>query len=293
VNTRRFFWFKLKNTFFDSDDMRLIEGQENGAQYIIFWQKLLLRAIDQVKPGLLRYKEDIPYDDKILSTVTKTDIDIVRSAIKLFTQLKMIEMRSNGDIWVPEIEDLVGSETSWAKYKRIERRKPRLLDNVQDVSKKVQAEKRREEKSKEEGNARPSASLPASEKGKRAKNEYPPDFETFWASYPLKKEKRGALKAWKARLKEGIEPADLIAAGRAYAAECERKRTAPDYIKHPATFLGPNEPWRDYIGTPADEVRPEGKKCPACGQVAVTSSAECMFCGADYLVKEAASVAAK
>ncbi|QNB45859.1 hypothetical protein BR63_05735 [Thermanaerosceptrum fracticalcis] len=80
---------------------------------------------------------------------------------------------------------------------------------------------------------------------------YSPEFETFWSHYPRKVEKKGAYKCWNTRLKEGVSPEDMIMAAKNYAAECKRKNTEEQYIKHPKTFLGPNTPFMEYV--PKDE----------------------------------------
>ncbi len=78
-------------------------------------------------------------------------------------------------------------------------------------------------------------------------NIYTCEFEEFWSHYPRKKEKKKAFTKWKARLKEGYKPEDLIKAAINYANECKKKETEETYIKHGATFLGPDKPFEDYI----------------------------------------------
>jgi len=78
---------------------------------------------------------------------------------------------------------------------------------------------------------------------------YPAAFEQWWKSYPRKKEKRAAFIKWKASLKKGATEEELQEAADGYAEECEKRGTAEVYTKHPATFLGPSEAWRDYLGT--------------------------------------------
>ncbi|MDI6868546.1 MAG: hypothetical protein QMD88_03115 [Coprothermobacterota bacterium] len=75
---------------------------------------------------------------------------------------------------------------------------------------------------------------------------YPQDFETFWSAYPRRIEKRRAFRAWQARLREGISPETLINCARNYAEYVLLKGTAECYIKHPATFLGPDRPFEDW-----------------------------------------------
>ena len=84
-----------------------------------------------------------------------------------------------------------------------------------------------------------------------SEGEYEQDFLEFWAAYPKKIEKRRAFKCWLTRLKEGAAGGDLIAAAKNYAADCRRRGTEERYIKYPATFLGPDRPYLDWISKSA------------------------------------------
>lgn len=78
---------------------------------------------------------------------------------------------------------------------------------------------------------------------RKAKGDYPEDFETAWTAYPARPgaSKADSFKAWKARLSDGVSAADLIDGARRYAAYCVACQTEPGYIKQPATFFGPGE----------------------------------------------------
>ncbi len=132
----RYFWLKLQTKFFATDDIRVIQAQPNGDKYVVFWLKLLLKAIEQSEPGLLRYKKDIPYSPETLAIVTDTDIDVVKSAIQLFQLHKMITLCDNGDIWIESIHEMIGSESTSAKRVRAFRaRRARALLGNGDVTK--------------------------------------------------------------------------------------------------------------------------------------------------------------
>lgn len=72
-------------------------------------------------------------------------------------------------------------------------------------------------------------------------------FEQIWQAYPRKKEKAAAYKAYKARLSDGFSEDELETAVKRYADECKRRHTEERYIKHAATFWGPNTPFADYL----------------------------------------------
>lgn len=108
----RYFWLKLQAGFFEQADIKVIMAQPNGAQYVVFWLKLLLLSIQQEEPGALRFKESIPFSPEILSTVLDTNIDFVRSALKLFQQHGMIPIDEEETILLESVNSMIGSECS-------------------------------------------------------------------------------------------------------------------------------------------------------------------------------------
>ena len=76
---------------------------------------------------------------------------------------------------------------------------------------------------------------------------YPPEFEQFWQQYPRQTEKKRVFRVWRARIKDRVDARDLIRAAEHYATHCHRHRTELEFIKHPSTFLGPFEVFKDWI----------------------------------------------
>lgn len=70
-------------------------------------------------------------------------------------------------------------------------------------------------------------------------------FTDFWTTYPRKDDKQAALRCWKARIKEGIEPTDMITAAKSYAAK--RAGQDPQFTKQAKTFIGRDKPYLDYL----------------------------------------------
>ena len=118
---KKFFWLRLKRDFFKRHDIRVIESMPNGKDYILFYLKLLCESVDH--EGRLRFSEEIPYNADMLATITNTNVDIVKSAIKVFTQLHMMELLDDGTFFMQEVQKMIGSETYWAERKRIQRAK--------------------------------------------------------------------------------------------------------------------------------------------------------------------------
>lgn len=104
---KKFYWLKLKKDFFKRHDIQIIEGMPNGKDYVLFYLKLMCESIDH--NGNLRFSDTIPYDENMLSTITNTNIDIVRSALKLLQQLKMVEILDDSTIYMTEVNKFIGS----------------------------------------------------------------------------------------------------------------------------------------------------------------------------------------
>lgn len=113
---KKYYWLKLKKDFFKRHDIKIIESMENGKDYVLFYLKLLCESVDH--DGSLRFSETIPYDEKMLATITGTNIDIVRSALKVFTSLQMVEIFDDRTIFMNEVEKMIGGESESAERVR-------------------------------------------------------------------------------------------------------------------------------------------------------------------------------
>lgn len=104
---KRYYWLQLKKDFFKRNDIQIIEGMPNGKDYILFYLKLLCESVDG--KGNLRFNNEIPYNENMLSLVTHTNVDVVRSAVKVFTELKMMDILDDGTYYMREVEKMIGS----------------------------------------------------------------------------------------------------------------------------------------------------------------------------------------
>ena len=68
-------------------------------------------------------------------------------------------------------------------------------------------------------------------------------------------------KKYKARIKDGYSPEELLTAAMNYAEQCRRQKTEQQYIKHGKTFLGDSVPFADFLPKmneqPVETKRPE------------------------------------
>ena len=123
---KRFYWLKLKRDFFKRHDIRIIESVPNGKDYVLFYLKLLLESIDH--EGNLRFSDTLPYSADMLATITDTNIDIVRAAMKVLTEFGMVEILEDKTIYMTEVQKLIGSAVDNDNANRQRRFRERLKE---------------------------------------------------------------------------------------------------------------------------------------------------------------------
>lgn len=137
ADNKKYYWIKLKTDFFDQDTIDFLMGQENGAEYVVIYQILMLKTARQ--GGYLGTKMAevmVPYDIKKIVRDTKYfDYDTVTIALELFKKIGLVYEESNHILKLAGAEQLVGSESKWAEKKRIYRDSQRTIqgqieDNV-------------------------------------------------------------------------------------------------------------------------------------------------------------------
>lgn len=107
---KRYYWLKLHKDFFKRHEIRIIEDMPNGKDYILFYLKLLVESVTH--EGNLRFSDSIPYNEQMLATITNTNIDIVKAAMQIFIELKMIEVLDDQTVFMTDVENMIGSESA-------------------------------------------------------------------------------------------------------------------------------------------------------------------------------------
>lgn len=129
---KRYYWLKLKENFFEEDTIEWLEEQPNGKEYCLFYLKLCLKSL-KTEGLLVRNVGNmmIPYDPESLAKITNSKADTVKVAMDLFKKIGLIQILDSGEIYLNQLNELVGTETEYARQKRLQRSKE---DNVQTLS---------------------------------------------------------------------------------------------------------------------------------------------------------------
>lgn len=127
MSTKRYYWLKLNEDFFEEDAIAWLEEQENGKEYSLFYLKLCLKSL-KTNGILIRNVGQmlVPYDTKKLAEITRMDFDTVVVAMELLKKIGLVEVLESGEIYLTQMDLMVGSETSKAAIMRKTREKKAL-----------------------------------------------------------------------------------------------------------------------------------------------------------------------
>lgn len=128
---RKFYWLQLKEDFFEEGAIDWLEEQDNGIAYSHFYLKLCLKSLRD--NGILIRKVGnvlIPYDAKKLSEITKTDLDTVIVAMELLKKIGLVKVFESGEIYLTQIENMIGSKSIGAFKKQQQRQLKKENDEV-------------------------------------------------------------------------------------------------------------------------------------------------------------------
>lgn len=116
ADNKRYYYLKLKENFFDSEEMIILQSMKDGYIYSDILMKLYLRSLKN--NGKLMFKEIIPYTPEVLATVVRHQVGTVEKALEIFRQLGLVEILDNGAIYMMDIQNFIGESSTEADRKR-------------------------------------------------------------------------------------------------------------------------------------------------------------------------------
>jgi len=132
ADNKKYYYLKLKEGFFDSEDMKLLQAMKDGYMYSDILLKLYLKSLRQ--DGRLMYRDIIPYTPEMIATVTNHQVGTVEKAMRVLEQMGFIEILDNGAIYMSDIQNFIGQSSNEGDRKRayrnlINAEKSRLLED--------------------------------------------------------------------------------------------------------------------------------------------------------------------
>lgn len=134
---RKLYWIKLTDNFMTSDKVDFLMEQQDGANYVVLYQMLCLKTVNN-NGELSRQLGEviIPYDaSKIQRDCKWFSIDTVRCALELYKKLGLIYLNKNGNLQIAHFERLIGSQTVGAekKQQQLARKQNTLIESEYKV----------------------------------------------------------------------------------------------------------------------------------------------------------------
>jgi predicted phage replisome organizer len=116
ADDKKYYYLKVKENFFDSEQMIVLESMQDGHLYSNILLKLYLRSLKN--EGKLMFNERIPYNSTILAQVVRHSVGVVEKAIGLFKEFGLIDILDNGAIYMLDIQNYIGKSSSEADRQR-------------------------------------------------------------------------------------------------------------------------------------------------------------------------------
>ena len=119
TDNRKYYYLKLKDSFFDSDIMIVLESMPDGYLFSNILLKLYLRSLKN--NGKLMFNDFIPYNPTILAQVTRHQVGTIEKGLQIFLKLGLVEILDNGEIYMLEIQNFIGESSTEGDRKRKQR----------------------------------------------------------------------------------------------------------------------------------------------------------------------------
>lgn len=120
-DNKKYYYLKLKENFFESDEIIYLESLPDGHKYSNILLKLYLRSLKN--SGKLMMNDVIPYSPEMLATVTRHSVGDVKQAIVHFMNLGLIEQLESGAMYMLQIQNFIGRSSTEGDRKREYRQK--------------------------------------------------------------------------------------------------------------------------------------------------------------------------
>ncbi len=135
---------RLKENFFDSNEVVLLESMQDGYLYSNILLKLYLRSLKD--NGKLMFNDRIPYNSQMIATITRHHQGVVEKALDIFQQMGLIEVLDSGAIYMLDIQNYIGTSSSESdrirKYRHeIAQEKQEMLQMYDKCTPKIEIEK--------------------------------------------------------------------------------------------------------------------------------------------------------
>lgn len=122
---KKYFYLKLKDNFFSSEEMLILESLPDGLIYQNIYLRMCLLSLKN--EGALTFKNMLPYDLRMLATVLRIDVAKLKMAVEMFENLGLVTKTDNEVLFMSDIQTLIGKSSTEAE--RIANYRKRIADS--------------------------------------------------------------------------------------------------------------------------------------------------------------------
>lgn len=129
-DNKKYYYMRLKEDFFDSEEMKILESMQDGYLYSNILLKMYLSSLKG--NGRLIFNNVIPYNSQMLATITRHQVGTVERALDIFQKLGLIEVLDDGVIYMMNIQNFIGKASTEAdRVREYQRRIANEKDGVE------------------------------------------------------------------------------------------------------------------------------------------------------------------
>ncbi|WP_414151024.1 phage replisome organizer N-terminal domain-containing protein [Acetobacterium carbinolicum] len=131
AKNKRYYWLKLKESFFREKEIKKMRRLENGGDYIVIYLKLILLSINSDGCLIFTGNEESMFEQ--LALEIDEDEELIKETIDFCIKNSLLEI--DGDEYLlPRIAEFIGSETDKAELMRRKRAKDKVNGTSNNVT---------------------------------------------------------------------------------------------------------------------------------------------------------------
>ena len=134
ATNQRYYYLKLKENFFSSETMVILESMPDGLMFSNLLLKMYLMSLKD--EGQLLLNNHLPHTPQTIATITRHQVGTVERGIAIFLKLGLVEQLNNSVYYMTNIQMFIGQSSTEGERKKRERLKleqSRLLPASADI----------------------------------------------------------------------------------------------------------------------------------------------------------------
>ncbi len=117
-DNRKYYYLKLKENFYNSETMIILESMQDGMLFSNLILKMYLMSLKN--GGILMLNDHLPHTPQTIATFTRHQVGTEERALKVFIQLGLVDVLTNGTYYMADIQLLIGQSSTEGERKRKE-----------------------------------------------------------------------------------------------------------------------------------------------------------------------------